>query len=209
MKILSYNEFNQDINEGWKENLFAGAISLMSLTGKLDAQTTTRVPTTIDTTVKGTQVDGILGEFTSIFTFPSRVVGDMDKPGFSYKSSDFKDIGVDQNTALKSLSELTSQQMVQWNNFQNWMTQKGYAGSKDMNHKKFSQAVLDEYKSTHKDFWVKSEEDIKKVQRSIKGYRIYTVDRWKKGKQSITMDNGKTTIPYSPQAEALFMPWAK
>lgn len=209
-KILSYNEFNQEINEGWKENLFAGAISLMSLTtGKIDAQTTTKVPNTIDTTVKkGTQVDGVIGEFTSIFRFPGHLHGDKDKPGFNFSSKDFKDLGVEKNDLLKSLSDLTINQMNQWNDFQDWMVQKGYSGSKDMNHKKFSQAVLDEYKMTHKDFWIKSEEDVKKVQKSIKGYRLTIIEKWKKGLASVSVDNGKTTIPYSPQAEALYMPWA-
>jgi hypothetical protein len=30
----------------------------------------------------------------------------------------------------------------------------------------------------------------------------------KSGKGSISLDNGRTTIPWSPQAESLFMPWA-
>lgn len=208
-KILSYKDYNQEINEGWRENLFAGAISLISLTGRLDAQSTNKTPTTIDTTVrKGTQVDGIIGEFTSIFRFPGLLYGDANKPGFNFRDEDFIQLGIEKNSNLKSLSELTTQQMNQWNDFRDWMANKGYSGNKDMNHKKFSQAVLDEYKMIKKDFWVKSEEDVKKVQKSIKGYRVYSVERWKSGKGSISLDNGKTTIPWSQQAESLFMPWA-
>ena len=65
--------------------------------------------------------------------------------------------------------------MKQWNEFQSWLKEKGYAGDKKMNHKAFSQAALDEYRRSHPDFWIKGSDEITKVQPAVKLYRTVTL----------------------------------
>lgn len=89
--------------------------------------------------------------------------------------------GVKGNELLKKYipdTLITIEQMVEWNNFVDWMKDKGYSGKDIMDTKKERDKVLKEYLDVFPGFWVKSDEDVKKVQVGIKLYRIWTLIDW-------------------------------
>ena len=168
-------------------------------------------------TSTGTDVDGINGYFTSQFRFPKAFLKNLN-------TGKIKDLGYKGNEALQKINKsgITVTQMAEWNNFVTWMESKGYSGSRQMDHTKFSEDVLKEYKQENPGFWVKGSKDIEKVQECIKGYRDYTIGIWglgidgaiKKGFEpvKITM-SGTETNSANPKdikrVESNYMLWAK
>lgn len=228
-KIMNFEEFTgSEINEGWKEALLAGAI-LLSTTGKGASKTIDVTKQDADTTLSskkiGTSVDGIIGEWTSKFKFPGSFREIEKVIGKTVKDTTVN-TGIEGNDLLmKKFSRIGAEDMKAWNAFVEWMKTKGYSGNPQMNHKKFSETVLGEYRADNPDFWVKDSNDVKIVQRVIKAYRADHIVKWKNtildskgrmiGLKDETVGPGYTRTPddkliaWSPQAEAMFMPWAR
>jgi hypothetical protein len=63
---------------------------------------------------------------------------------------------------------------------------------------------------TNPNFWVKDTNDIKSVQKAIKDYRVFSIARWKKGRQGIKM-SGQEMNPGNPEdvdrVEKNYMLW--
>ena len=89
-----------------------------------------------------TDADGLNGEFTSNFIFPTSFLKYLN-------SGEIKNLGLEGNKVLQLISQsgLTIQQMAEWNQFVKWMKEQKYAGDKKMNNFKFSNSVLQKYKS--------------------------------------------------------------
>ena len=159
------------------------------------------------TTMKGTSVDGIVGQFTSQFKFPNAFLKDLD-------AGTTKDLGTQGNEAMSSIrgSKIGKVEMDQWNDFVSWMKEKGYSGKAEMDHVDFSGKVLNDYRKAHPDFWIKNANDIKTVQKLIKDYRTITIAQWMNNKAIINIGNVKAD-PSNPQdidsVMTSYMRWAK
>jgi hypothetical protein len=93
---------------------------------------------------------------------------------------------------------LTPKQMEDWNNFQTWMKDKGYAGDPRMDKMKFSKSIVDMYRSENPNTSI-SYDIIGNVQKSIREYRNSAIEEVKSGKRRLTGDPG--------QNFENFMPW--
>ena len=226
---MNFEEFTgSEINEGWKEALLAGAI-LLSTTGKGASKTIDVTKNDADTTLSskkiGTSVDGIIGEWTSKFIFPGSSFREIEKVIGKTVKDTTVNTGIEGNNLLmKKFSRIGAEDMKAWNDFVEWMKTKGYSGNPQMNHRKFSETVLAEYTADNPDFWVKDSNDVKIVQRVIKAYRADIIAKWKNtiiddkgrmiGLKDKTIGEGYVKINdkcilWSPQAEAMFMAWAR
>jgi len=156
------------------------------------------VNTSVSIPRNGTQVDGINGQFTSQFKFPNSYLKDLNTG---------KTDTLNRKNIKPFAPTITVKQMAEWNNFVEWMKQKGYSGNNKMDNISFSNDVLEEYKKENPNFWVNSSNDIKSIQSSIKSYRQYIIDQWEKGKANITI-GGKDLKPGVDTTER-FMAWAK
>ena len=214
------------IDEGLKDSLkkigltAAVVLALLSTPGISQAQKDQLkdiAPTEMTSTRVGTQVDGLNGMFTSQFLFPTAFLKDLN-------SGKVQNLGYEGNQALQKINEsgITVKQMGEWNNFVSWMKEKGYSGDKQMDHAKFSNKVLEEYRAENPNFWVKGPEDIKKVQDCIKSYRTYTIGVWKlgvngavkKGFKPMNIEFGSQTMDTTKsedvkRVEDNYMKWAK
>lgn len=144
--------------------------------------------TTMTTTPKriGTSVDGIVGEYTSRYIFPlkasdtltsiTKINGEVVAVS---KTGGKKEHGMTISTA--SEHGISVPQMKQWNDFVGWMKSKGYAGDKKMNNIDYSWNIVDEYASSHPDFWVKDSNDVKAVQAALQDERTKIIEQWKVG----------------------------
>jgi hypothetical protein len=159
--------------------------------GQLQALNPDTTTTASDPT-KGTFVDGMIGKFTSRFRFP---------------------ILKNDNTFLPDNTNsvaINATEMQQWNDFVDWMDTQGYKGDSTMDHTKKSLEVLNQYSNQNPGFWVKSPEDIKKIQRYIKAYRIYSLQRWKRGENKAgDTEYAKLTPAERVDLESRFMSYAK
>jgi hypothetical protein len=96
------------------------------------------------TNASKTDVDGLNGQYTSGFIFPHQFLRDLD-------AGTIVSVGVKGNEELNKLlqtakSTVTIDQLIEWNNFVNWMKEKGYSRSSKMNSIDFSNKVLQQYK---------------------------------------------------------------
>ena len=154
----------------------------------LDPDTTT----TASDPTKGTFVDGKIGKFTSRFRFP------ILKNDNSFLPDNTNSVAI------------TANEMQQWNDFVDWMNTQGYKGDSTMDHTKKSLEVLNQYSKENPGFWVKSPEDVKKIQRYIKAYRIYSLQKWKRRENKVgDTDYTKLTPEERVDIESRFMPYAK
>ena len=208
-KFVSLDEFslNQELDEGWKENLMIGAFTVLSLIGgKAHAQEQDQLvekPKIATSGRIGTQVDGIIGQFTSQFKFPDFYLDDE-------PHKIFKDFDIEGNKIMMNIinKRLSVKHMHDWNDYTEWLKSKHYAGDPKMDHFEYSNKTLGEYKKdVDPEFWIKSESEIKKVQAAIKDYRVFVVNMWKSGKTEIKI-NGKY-VKYSKDADKYFMTWAR
>jgi len=218
--LITESEYNEQLEELNLKNLATGAAmtaATMFGGGNASAQSklsnqekpaitqqaTKQTSTNKSTTARiGTQVDGIIGSFTSQFQFPGAVLHNLD-------SKTTTNLGVEGNKAMQEMKGLlTSDQMKEWNSFQKWLSNKGYAGDVKMDHGGFDKTVLADYKKEKPDFWVKGPDDIKKVQASIKAYRNFTIAQWKAGQANIEI-GGKDLKPGVDDSKLSgYMTWA-
>ena len=206
--ILTFEEFQNELSldEGWKENLMAGAVAIALAVGGAKAQNY-EAPITSGTHgysmhgLPGTLTDGVIGQFTSQFEFPTLWAK-------KWGDTTYKDLGISENFLLAKFvkNKITEQHMYDWNDFVEWMKEKKYSGDPKMDHANYSDPVLQEYLKDHPDFWVKGSTDIRKVQSTIKLYRIHIVNMWKSDKIDVRI-NGKV-VKYSKSMEKYFMTWA-
>jgi hypothetical protein len=91
-----------------------------------------------------TDVDGLNGQYTSSFIFPSAFLRDLD-------AGTVTNLGLKGNESLNDLLKkakgtISITDLNQWNDFVKWMKTKGYSGKTDMNQANFSNKVLQQYK---------------------------------------------------------------
>jgi hypothetical protein len=166
---------------------------------QMDSSTTTHKDDRI-----GTDVDGINGEFTSQFIFPTAFLKNLN-------TGKLTNLGVEGNKALAIINStgISAKQMGEWNAFVKWMKSKGYSANKKMNNIAFSNKALEEYRAENPDFWIKSGTDIEKIQSNIKAYRLYVIGEWRIGKGDIEI--GTKTLKPGVDDKDLdrFMSWAR
>jgi hypothetical protein len=220
MPLVEQIQQDQLKEVGVKDIALGAAMAASSIFGGAKAQS--KIPTdkpaiTVSDTRTGTDVDGINGFFTSQFEFPTAFLKDLN-------SGKVTNLGLEGNNALQKVNEsgITIKQMAEWNNYVKWMKSKGYSGDKQMDKKGFSENVLEQYKQENPGFWIKDNNDIKKIQTVLKGYRLYTIGIWKLGIKGalkagfnpldIEMGGVKMNPSKSEdvkRVESNYMPWAK
>ena len=221
MPIVEQLQQEQLDEAGVKDIALGAAMAASSIFGGAKAQS--KIPMdkpsiTVSDTATGTQVDGKNGKFTSQFAFPKAFL-------INLNTGKIKNLGLDGNDILQQINKakVSVQQMAEWNNFVKWMSSKGYSGSSKMDHTKFSENVLEQYRKENPNFWIKDSNDIKKIQDVIKAYRKYVIAVWKLGedgarKKGFTtaadielggIEQDSTNPEEVKQVELRFMPWAK
>jgi hypothetical protein len=185
----------------------------------------------------GTDVDGIVGEFTSRFIFPGGFIE-------YYSYTLVNGIKTDEKTRIEGSVnpssnaglvekikqfDLTIQNLTDWNTYQKWLKDNNYAGIKDMNKIPYQYEVYQKYKKVNPNFWVKyiessgqhddkTSNDVRKLQRLMKVYRMWVINRWKSNKHLLEIHlsvNGVETNmdPTKPEdiarVEIEFMTWAR
>lgn len=131
-----------------------------------------------------TGVDGIIGSVTSKFIFPSTILKSKQFiNGLLVNSSSqaFKPGDPSSLVSNTNKFQLSPEQMTEWNDFVKWMKSKGYSGNLEMDRNRNDLKVLEQYREIKPDFWIKSDEDVKKVQETLKAYRLLTMSAWKLG----------------------------
>ena len=220
--ILKEIEQDQQVEEGKVGNILTGlGLTAATMLGGVKAQNKAGIDTkpAISQQVKtGTSDDGILGQFTSQFKFPGAIRQLDDKQ---------LDLGLEANKTLSTIRDFDKGKMKEWNKFVDWMKTaeingKTISGNPVLDtDSTLGTQVIDAYKKTPqgKNFWVKTGDDIKEVQRFIKAYRKYTIADWKLGDG--TVEGGHAIIDFGPQhmnpknpedvkrVESNYMKWAK
>jgi hypothetical protein len=178
-------------------SIMAALLAAPNLSKAEKAQLQTLKPDTTTTatdSTKGTFVDGKIGKFTSRFKFP-KLTND--------------------NTFLPDSTNsvaITANEMQQWNDFVDWMEIQGHKGDSAMDHTKQSLEVLNQYSKQSPGFWVKSPEDVKKIQKYIKAFRVFSLKRWKEAGEKSKIHNAnydKISPEERVDIESRFMPYAK
>ena len=216
-------EIEQDrIEELGVKDIALGAMMAASTLGgaKAGTKAPTKAPTSItqttqDTTKTITPVDGVVGSVTSEFKFmaPERIETIMSAPSRGVPS-----VVKSRTRTTQPLStvkqfiktDITSDEMKEWNNFADWLEKKGYAGDTIMDHGSDKIAIVqyvEEEKGGNFDnfFLTKGVKDIdkdyelvktqvKRVQESIKSYRNTWIKLWKAGRAGIVI-GGKSMVP--------------
>ena len=129
-------------------------------------------------------MDGIIGSVTSKFIFPSTILKSKQFiNGLLVNSSSqaFKPGDPSSLVSNTNKFQLSPEQMTEWNDFVKWMKSKGYSGNLEMDRNRNDLKVLEQYREIKPDFWIKSDEDVKKVQETLKAYRLLTMSAWKLG----------------------------
>ncbi len=198
-------EIEQDrIEEIGAKDIALGAMMAASTLGGAKAKSVAKAPTAITQTVKDTTrtttpIDGIIGSVTSQFKFlsPEREETKISAPTKGVPSVVTKTKVPQSLDQVKQFikTDLTVDQMKQWNDFVDWMKSKGLSGDTKMDKDGFDKKVLEFYKDkVNPDFWVSDENDIKEVQKAHKDYRETTIKLWKAGKWVIKIA-GETMTP--------------
>jgi hypothetical protein len=198
-------EIEQDhIDEIGVKDIALGAMMAASTLGAAKSQPILKQPTTITQTVKDsirttTPVDGIIGSITSQFKFlsPEREETKVSSPTKGTPSVITKTKVPQTLDQIKQFikTDLTIEQMKQWNDFVDWMKSKGISGDIKMDKEGVDKKVLEFYKDkVNPEFWINNEDDIKEIQKAHKDYRETTIKLWKAGKWVIVID-GKNMVP--------------
>ena len=173
-----------------------------------------------------TAIDGKIGNITSKFIFPKSTISQYNY--LNGRLTNFQqqayEAGYGPIMSRNFQFLLDPAQMNEWNDFVNWMKVTGISkilpdssgvisGNNALNFKRNDVPVLDYYRKNVKpDFFIKGDDDVKKVQETLKAYRAYKVGAWLAGQE--TFQKGSNL--YNPSNEEdrkeidrIYMPWTK
>lgn len=186
-------------------------------TSETDSSTTSR-----DTTA----IDGKIGNITSKFIFPKSTISQYNYLNGQLTSFQQKayEAGYGPIMSRNFQFLLNPSQMNEWNDFIEWMKSTDISkiipnssgvisGNSALNFKRNDISILEYYRKNIKpDFFIKGDDDVKKVQETLKAYRAYKVGAWLAGKETFQKGNKL----YNPSNEEdrkeidkIYMPWAK
>lgn len=146
--------------------------------------------------------DGINGQYTSQFKWTT--MANTGQPALQQGRS-----------SILSKHGLTVQKILEWNNFVDWMKQKGYSGTAKMDDLNYQYNVYQEYTKEHPSFWVtyqpsKTSNDIRSIQAAIKDLRILNIELYQKNELKLDTKLFKDRTPEeNTDVIDRYMPWAK
>lgn len=168
-----------------------------------------------------TPIDGKIGSVTSQFTFPDGIITSQNYLNNQLISATRQQIPPGTSfTNMSSVNKfrLTPGQMIEWNDFISWMKKSGYSGNDELNHNRYDKEILAKYRKIKPDFWIKGDDDVKKVQETIKAYRVLTLRVWLMG-PTLAKANGFEPVIFrgydyrniedQKKINDVFIPWAK
>lgn len=136
-----------------------------------------------------TAIDGKIGNITSQFIFPESTISQynyLNGQLVSFQQQAYK-AGYGPLMSGNFQFLLNPTQMNEWNDFVKWMkvtdiskilsdSSGVIAGNNALNFKRNDLSVLDYYRKYVKPgFWIKGDDDVKKVQETLKAYRAYKI----------------------------------
>lgn len=173
-----------------------------------------------------TAIDGKIGNITSQFIFPESTISQynyLNGQLVSFQQQAYK-AGYGPLMSGNFQFLLNPTQMNEWNDFVKWMkvtdiskilsdSSGVIAGNNALNFKRNDLSVLDYYRKYVKPgFWIKGDDDVKKVQETLKAYRAYKIGAWLAGQETFKMGSKLYNPNNSKDREdidKIFMPWAK
>jgi hypothetical protein len=161
------------------EKKMPGIKDWLSSTTPTPLQQLAAQPTPTKPVRKTTKIDGKVGQITSKFRFPTAFLTFVN-------TGDVTNLGLEGNPSLQRFVKehrLSTEQMYAWNDFVDWMKDKGYKGSPNMDQASFRLDVLREYVKLKPNFFINPAaayddgviDKVKDVQRMLQVYRLYVI----------------------------------